>query len=137
MDDAAPVRGHERVRDLPDDDQHVLRRPRLVRAEELAQGRPLHELHHHEELVLGQPEVEHGDDVRRADRGDGEDLALEALHHVARVRVLLLEHLERHVAPGAELARAEDVGESALAHVCDQLVAVLEALANADGHVAS
>ena len=136
MDDLALVRRHERVRHLPDDDEHVLGRPRLVRAEQLAQRRPLHELHDHEELAVdvGDAEVEHRHHVRRVDRGDGEDLALEALDDVAVSEYSSFNTLSAQSRPLDSSRARKTCANAPFPDVRDHLVAVLVALADADGH---
>ena len=79
VDDVAEVGVLERAGDArPDGGAHLGRQRPLL--DELVQGGPVHELHHHEEDVVLLHQVVQGDDVLVAEGGERERLAAEARH---------------------------------------------------------
>ena len=78
MDQAAGVRGVERVTDLPDDARDALEDASVGRpAQDLAQVRPVDQAHRHEQDAVGLARCVHGQDVRVLDRRGGRRLAQE------------------------------------------------------------
>ena len=90
--------------------------------QQLAQGLALHELHRDVGDRSGLADLEHGDDVRVAQRRDDPRLLLESLEPVAVDRELLGQELERDVTVEARVARAVDLAHPAGPDALDDFV---------------
>ena len=125
----ARMRVGERVAHLPEQEDGPVRRHGSELAHERLQVAPGQQLHHVvERPIVGQPEVEDLDGVRRAERGRGPGLALEAAHDQRGFRLADPEHfalhqLDRGVAREQLVLGAPDLAHAALAEELDELVA--------------
>jgi hypothetical protein len=129
VDVAHRVRLHERLAQL---DQHVdgaIDLELALALDHVGQRLALEQLHGQvQPAVAGAPEVEDLDDVLVLDLADRGRLAAEALDGQVVAAELVVQHLDRDLAPQGDVLGAIDGAGAAVAHAVEQDVAL------ADGH---
>jgi hypothetical protein len=108
MHDAALVRRLDRFRDLPGDRQRLVEGERAC-AQPLLERRPVDELEDEREDAVRLLDAVDRRDVRVVERGEQLRLALEAGEPLRVGANRLRQHLDRHLAPQARVARAVDL----------------------------
>ena len=111
MDDAARMRGGQRVGDGDGDPEHLAEAhpvPRNERIEALA----AHVLHHDEIVALGRFDLVNRDDVRMIERGGGLRFLDEPAAAVLVGDAIGGQHLDRHLAAQPRIARAIDLAHA-------------------------
>ena len=81
---------------------------RSVRADQLAEALPDHELHHEEVDAVLHEEIVHEDEVRVPQAHGDPGLPLKALHGVGEVQALPVDHLEGTWLPQQDVLGAVD-----------------------------
>ena len=126
VDDAAVVGDLEGAGDVGGDAGGLARGEGPVLAQDRGEVLALDELHDDVRARRVFAEVEHGDDVRVAERRRGPRLVAEAREEVGVLAELGPQELDRHVALELRVARPVDRGHAALAEQLEQAVASAE-----------
>ena len=113
MDEALLVRERETARDLHRQLERRRHRRGPTALDQRLQVLAVDVLEDDELAAVVLAAVDHRDDVRVRERGDGPRLAPEALDVVLVLRVLLVEDLQRDLAIEQAVMRAEDAGHAA------------------------
>ena len=121
MEDARLVRLFERAQQLRDEVRRALGRQRPAPHRQLLEGFAGHELHHHEEVVVGAVNFAEGDDVRMIQRGERRRLGLKVLEQAAVARIDV-QHLDRDRATEAFVDGSVDGAQGAVAEFLDESV---------------
>jgi hypothetical protein len=123
VDDASPVGGVERRRDLAQDPQRVLGRQATEALEARVEGLALEELHDDVGAAVGVvAEVEDLHDAGIGDRGRGPGLVEEPLDDVLVGRQRRLQHLDRGAASEQRVLGQVDRAHAALPELLDDAV---------------
>ena len=112
VDDSLPVGVGECTGDLDREAQDLIERQRTS-AQALREGFSLEMLHHDELNAALLADVVERADVRMADLGDGQGLALETLDALGILRLFWFQDLDRHRPVEAGVGRAIDLSHAA------------------------
>ena len=121
MHDVLRVRVGERLRDRAHDARDLGRLRAQVAMREVAVRQVRHRVV--QQTAARAPDLVDRDDVRMIQARDGARLALEAFGQLLRHRVLVREHLQRHLALQRQLDREVDLGHAAFAETAHDAVA--------------
>ena len=113
----------ERIGHLRGDADRLLDRQRLLGDEPVPQRLSGHDRHDEIEEAVGLPRVVERQDVRVVEGGGQPDFAQEAVP-AQRLREIVAEHLDRHLAVVLEVAREVHRGHAALAELALDAIAV-------------
>ena len=119
VNDAAPVRGVERIGDLAREVEHAMAANRSV-FDQLPDGAPFEPLHRDERLALVLAELVDRADVRVLQRGGQTRLALEPRQPLRRRAGLVAQHLDRDFAAEPEILRSIHHAHAAFAQAVQE-----------------
>ena len=121
MDDAAAMRGVERLGDLNREVNHPRRRQRPI-LDQVLEGPPFEQLHHDERLPVVLAELVNRTDVRVLQGGSEPRLALEPRQPLRRRNGFGAQQLDRHLASELFVLGAKHYAHAAFAEAVQQAI---------------